>query len=149
MKKSFKLLLATGLVGISFATTTVYVNTSTPNTSVAYAMSKQAKIDKAVSIMQDNYDDEADVYYDKENDVIAIKPTTQEFEDETIAVLDGDISKSDWHELTDSINELSKTIYEDLHIKTPLALVNPESSDKVLYMSYDGVGAYDVMDEDN
>ena len=52
MKKSFKLLLATGLVGISFATTTVYMNTSTPNAPIAYAMSKQAKINKAVSIIK-------------------------------------------------------------------------------------------------
>lgn len=144
-----KLLLVAGLMGISCATTTVYVNTNTTNTPTIYAMSKQEKIDKAVSIMQDNYDDKADVYYDKENDVIAIKPTDEEFEEEMVDVLDGDESKHDWHKLTDSIDELSSTIYDDLHIKTPIAIVNPENPDKVLYMSYDGVGAYDVMDEAN
>lgn len=149
MKKSFKLLLAAGLVGISFATTTVYMNTSTPNAPIAYAMSKQAKINKAVSIMQDNYEGQADVYYDKENDAIAIKPTTEDFEEAVIAVLDGDASESDWHTLTDSIDDLSKTVYEDVHIKTPIAIVNPENTDKVLYASYDGTTLYDVMDDNN
>ena len=149
MKKSFKLLLATGLVGISFATTTVYMNPSTPNAPIAYAMSKQAKINKAVSIMQDNYEGQADVYYDKENDAIAIKPTTEDFEEAVIAVLDGDASESDWHTLTDSIDYLSKTVYEDVHIKTPIAIVNPENTDKVLYASYDGTTLYDVMDDNN
>ena len=149
MKKSFKLLLATGLVGISFATTTVYMYTSTPNAPIAYAMSKQAKINKAVSIMQDNYEGQADVYYDKENDAIAIKPTTEDFEEAVIAVLDGDASESDWHTLTDSIDDLSKTVYEDVHIKTPIAIVNPENTDKVLYASYDGTTLYDVMDDNN
>lgn len=144
-----KLLLVAGLMGISCATATIYVNTTPTDTPIIYAMSKQEKINKAVSIMQDNYDDEADVYYDKENDVIAIKPTDESFEEETIDVLNGDESKHDWHKLTDSIDELSSTIYDDLHIKTPIAIVNPENPDKVLYMSYDGVGAYDVMDESN
>lgn len=148
MKKSFKLLTA-GLACVSFATTTIYVNANTQNTPAVYAMSKQAKINKAVSIMQENYEGQADVYYDSENKAIAIKPTTQDFEDAVIAVLDGDASESDWHDLTDSIDELSKTVYEDVHIKTPIAIVNPENTDKVLYASYDGTTLYDVMDDNN
>lgn len=146
MYKSLKLLLAAILAGSSLATTTIVLNNDS-HVQVAQAMSKKKKIKKAVSIMQDNYDDTADVYYDKKNDVIAIKPTDEEFEDETIAVLDGEESKSDWHKLTNSIDELSETIHDDLHIKTPVAIVNPENTDKVLYMSYDGNSLYDVMDE--
>lgn len=146
MHKSLKLLLAAILAGSSLTTTTIVLNNDS-HVQVAQAMSKKKKIKKAVSIMQDNYDDTADVYYDKKNDVIAIKPTDEEFEDETIAVLDGEESKSDWHKLTNSIDELSETIHDDLHIKTPVAIVNPENTDKVLYMSYDGNSLYDVMDE--
>ena len=148
MNKGFKLMLAVGLAGVSLATTTVVVNTTSENVTVVQA-SKRSKIKRAVAIMQDNYDDEADVYYDKENDVIAIKPTDEEFEDETIAVLDGDESKSNWRDLTDSIDELSETIYDKLHIKTPVAIVNPENTDKILYASYDGETVYDVMDDNN
>lgn len=139
-------MLAVGLAGVSLATTTITVNTRTENVTVIHA-SKQSKIKLAVAIMQDNYADEADVYYDKENDVIAIKPTDEEFEDETIAVLDGDESKSNWRDLTNSIDELSETIYEKVHIKTPIAIVNPENTNKVLYASYDGETVYDVMDD--
>ncbi|WP_242363733.1 hypothetical protein [Limosilactobacillus antri] len=148
MKKSFKL-LAVGLVCISFATTTICLNSHSQSLPAVHAMSKRAKIDKAVSIMQENYEGQADVYYDSENDAIAIKPTTQDFEEAVIAVIDGDASKSDWHKLTDSIDDLSKTVYEDVHIKTPIAIVNPENTDKVLYASYDGTTLYDVMDDNN
>ena len=148
MKKSFKL-LAVGLACISFATTTICLNSYPQSLPAVHAMSKRAKIDKAVSIMQENYEGQADVYYDSENDAIAIKPTTQDFEEAVIAVIDGDASESDWHKLTDSIDDLSKTVYEDVHIKTPIAIVNPENTDKVLYASYDGTTLYDVMDDNN
>ena len=148
MNKGFKIMLAVGLAGVSLATTTVVVNTNSSNITVVQA-SKRSRINKAVSIMQEEYDDSADVYYDKENDVIAIKPTDEEFEDEMIAVLDGDESEHDWNKLTKSIDDLSETIYDDCHIKTPIAIVNPENTDKVLYMSYDGESRYDVMHDDN
>lgn len=148
MNKGFKLMLAASLAGVSLATTTVVVNTTAEDITVVQA-SKRSKIKRAVAIMRDNYDGEADVYYDKENGIIAIKPTDEEFEDETIAVLDGDESKSNWEDLTDSIDELSETIYDKLHIKTPIAIVNPENTDKVLYASYDGETVYDVMDDNN
>lgn len=146
MHKGIKLLLVASLTGISLATTTVVVNNDN-HVQVVQAMSKKKKIKKAVAIMQDNYDGLADVYYDKANNVIAIDPTDEEFEDETIAVLSGEESETDWNKLTDSIDEISETVYDDLHIKTPIAIVNPENTDKVLYMSYDGETVYDVMDE--
>ena len=105
-------MLAVGLAGVSLATTTVVVNTNSSNITVVQA-SKRSRINKAVSIMQEEYGDSADVYYDKENDVIAIKPTDEEFEDEMIAVLDGDESEHDWNKLTKSIDDLSETIYDD------------------------------------
>ena len=148
MNKGLKIMLAVGLAGVSLATTTVVVNTNSGNITVVQA-SKRSRINKAVSIMQEEYDDSADVYYDKENDVIAIKPTDEEFEDEMIAVLDGDESEHDWNKLTKSIDDLSETIYDDCHIKTPISIVNPENTDKVLYMSYDGESLYDVMHDDN
>lgn len=95
-------------------------------------MSKQEKIDKAVSIMQDNYDDKADFYYNKENNVIAINPTDEAFEEEMVDVLDGDESKHDWHKLTDSIDELSITIYDNLHIKTSIAIVKSNEVDDLI-----------------
>ena len=83
------------------------------------------------------------------NKVIAIKPTDAGFEDEMIAVLNGDESEEDWDELTASIDDLSETVYEKCHIKTPVAIVNPENTDKALYMSYDGTSLYDVTDDNN
>ena len=73
MNKGFKIMLAVGLAGVSLATTTVVVNTNSSNITVVQA-SKRSRINKAVSIMQEEYDDSADVYYDKENDVIASQP---------------------------------------------------------------------------
>lgn len=148
MNKGFKIMLAVGLAGVSLATTTVVVNTNSSNITVVQA-SKRSKIKKAVSMMQDHFGDTADVYYDKENDVIAIKPIGQDFEDEVIAVLDGDESDSDWNDMTSAFDDLSESLHDDLHVKTPIAIVNPENTDKVLYMSYDGESLYDVMHDDN
>lgn len=148
MNKGFKIILAVGLAGVSLATTTSVINTNSSNITIVQA-SKRSRIKKAVSIMQKEYGDSADAYYDKENDVIAIKPTDEEFEDEMIAVIDGDESEHDWNKLTNSIDDLSETIYEDCHIKTPIAIVNPENTDKVLYMSYKGESVYDVMNDEN
>ncbi|MEO5283720.1 hypothetical protein [Limosilactobacillus allomucosae] len=148
MNKGFKIVLALGLMGVTCATTTVAVNTNSNDVMVVQA-SKRSRIKKAVAIMRDSYSDVADVYYDKENKVIAIKPTDESFEEEMIAVLNGDESEKDWDELTASIDDLSETIYEKCHIKTPIAIVNPENTDKVLYMSYDGTSLYDVTDDNN
>lgn len=148
MNKGFKIALALGLMGVSCATTTVVANTSSNDVMVVQA-SKRSRIKKAVAIMRDSYSDVADVYYDKENKVIAIKPTDESFEEEMIAVLNGDESEEDWDELTASIDDLSETVYEKCHIKTPIAIVNPENTDKVLYMSYDGTSLYDVTDDNN
>ena len=148
MNKGFKIALALGLMGVSCATTTVVANTNNNDVMIVQA-SKRSRIKKAVAIMQDNYSDVADVYYDKENIVIAIKPTDEGFEDEMIAVLNGDESEEDWDELTASIDDLSETVYEKCHIKTPIAIVNPENTDKALYMSYDGTSLYDVTDDNN
>ena len=151
MDKGLRTILAVGVAGVSMAATTVVENCNllSQNNVIVAQASKRSRINKAVSIMQDNYEGQADVYYDKENDAIAIKPTTEDFEEAVIAVLDGDASESDWHTLTDSIDDLSKTVYEDVHIKTPIAIVNPENTDKVLYASYDGTTLYDVMDDNN
>lgn len=148
MNKGLRIMLAVGLAGVSLATTTVAVNSDSSNIPVVQA-SKRSKINKAVSIMQDNYDDKAEVYYNKENDVIAIKPTDEDFEEAVLAVMNGEASKSDWKDLTDSIDDLSETIHDDLHIKTPVAIVNPENTDKVLYASYNGDSVYDVMDDND
>lgn len=148
MNKGFKIALALGLMGVSCAATTVVANTSSNDVMVVQA-SKRSRIKKAVAIMRDSYSDVADVYYDKENKVIAIKPTDESFEEEMIAVLNGDESEEDWDELTASIDDLSETVYEKCHIKTPIAIVNPENTDKVLYMSYDGTSLYDVTDDNN
>ncbi|MGM9907603.1 hypothetical protein [Limosilactobacillus sp.] len=148
MNKGFKIMLAVGLAGVSLATTTVVTNTNSSNTTVVQA-SKRSRIRAAVADMQDHFGDEADVYYDKENDVIAIKPTSQEFEDETIAVLDGEESESDWNDMTSALDDLSESLHDNLRIKTPLAIVNPENTDKVLYMTYNGETLYDVMNDDN
>lgn len=148
MNKGFKIVLALGLMGVSCATTTVIANTNNNDVMVVQA-SKRSRIKKAVAIMRDSYSDVADVYYDKENKVIAIKPTDESFEEEMIAVLNGDESEEDWDELTASIDDLSETVYEKCHIKTPIAIVNPENTDKVLYMSYDGTSLYDVTDDNN
>lgn len=148
MNKGFKIALALGLMGVTCATTTVVANTSSNDVMVVQA-SKRSRIKKAVAIMRDSYSDVADVYYDKENKVIAIKPTDEGFEEEMVAVLNGDESEKDWDELTASIDDLSETVYEKCHIKTPIAIVNPENTDKVLYMSYDGTSLYDVTDDNN
>lgn len=148
MNKGFKIMLAAGLAGVSLATTTVVTNTNSSNITVVQA-SKRSRIRAAVADMQDHFGDEADVYYDKENDVIAIKPTSQEFEDETIAVLDGEESESDWNDMTSALDDLSESLHDNLRIKTPLAIVNPENTDKVLYMTYNGETLYDVMNDDN
>lgn len=149
MKKGFKIILVLGLMGVSCATTTVVANTNSNDVMVVQASRRSRRIKKAVAIMQDNYNDIADVYYDKENKVIAIKPTDEGFEEEMIAVLNGDESEKNWDELTASIDKLSETVYEECHIKTPIAIVNPENTDKVLYMSYDGTSLYDVTDNNN
>lgn len=148
MNKGFKIALALGLMGVSCAATTVVTNTNNNDVMVVQA-SKRSRIKKAVAIMRDSYSDVADVYYDKENKVIAIKPTDESFEEEMIAVLNGNESEKDWDELTASIDDLSETVYEKCHIKTPIAIVNPENTDKVLYMSYDGTSLYDVTDDNN
>ncbi|WP_270360709.1 hypothetical protein [Limosilactobacillus mucosae] len=148
MNKGFKIALALGLMGVSCAATTVVTNTSSNDVMIVQA-SKRSRIKKAVAIMRDSYSDVADVYYDKENKVIAIKPTDESFEEEMVAVLNGDESEEDWDELTASIDNLSETVYEKCHIKTPIAIVNPENTDKVLYMSYDGTSLYDVTDDNN
>lgn len=148
MNKGFKIMLAAGLAGVSLATTTVVTNTNSSNITVVQA-SKRSRIRAAVADMQDHFGDEADVYYGKENDVIAIKPTSQEFEDETIAVLDGEESESDWNDMTSALDDLSESLHDNLRIKTPLAIVNPENTDKVLYMTYNGETLYDVMNDDN
>ena len=151
MDKGLRTILAVGVAGVSMAATTVVENCNllSQNNVIVAQASKRSRINKAVSIMQDNYDDKAKVYYDKENDIIAIKPTDEDFEEAVLAVMNGEASKSDWKDLTDSIDDLSETIHDKLHIKTPVAIVNPENPDKVLYASYDGSSMYDVMDDNN
>lgn len=150
MKKGIKLFAAAILFGSSMATTTIVANTDNDLNQVTTvnAMGRQRRIRKAVKIIQKSYGDEADVYYDSENKCIAICPTDEEFTDEVMDVMDGVESTDDWDELADGLDSLSDSIHDDAHLNLPVALVNPQNPDRVLYGSYNGVQVYNVM-EDN
>lgn len=147
MKKGFKTAVAVMIVGTSLATTTAAVNAIDTATNsgvvVAQASKKSKRLKRAIATIQENFDGIADVYY--ANKMICIKPTDPQFIDETAAVLAGEEDSSDWDEMTNSLDKLSKNLYEKAHVKKPVAIVNPKNTDKILYAAYDGETLYDVV----
>lgn len=124
---------------------TIIINLVPSTYNVANA-SKADRINQVVQLMQESYKGDAEVYYDSENKVIVINPNSPEFVDEMNSLIDGDYPTSDWHKLTKSIDKVSKTVSKQVK-NQPVALVNPVNTDKVLYVSVNGVAFYDFMDE--
>lgn len=103
------------------------------------------KIAMALKVLKKNYKGNADVDYNSDAKSFTISPTIDGFSTIIAEVQSGDTD--DWDTLTQSIDQVSKTLYEDAGIKLPVSLVNPANKDKSLYTSIDGVGAYDFADE--
>lgn len=117
---------------------------SSSTSSSATANSAERR-DAAVALIQSNYKGIADVGYDYANKAITIKPTSDAFAQEVLAVYTGEESTSEWDNLTSNISNLSEKVYEDADTDAMVAIVNPDDSDKVLYAAKDGTTVYDFM----
>ena len=105
--------------------------------------SKQEKINIALQILQKNYAGQASVEY--KDKMFEIKPNFDGASNIVLMVKSGD--RETWDKLTNSIDKVSKTLYEDIELDIPVAIVNPANSDKVLYTSLDGESVYNFADD--
>ena len=88
--------------------------------------SKQEKINIALQILQKNYAGQASVEY--KDKMFEIKPNFDGASNIVLMVKSGD--RETWDKLTNSIDKVSKTLYEDIELDIPVAIVNPANSDK-------------------
>lgn len=74
------------------------------------------------------------VTYDKDNEVIKITPSDPTFTNAAVAIANGadNGDTSSWDGVTRSINELSSSITDTYGIHTPVAIVNPQNTSKIL-----------------
>lgn len=107
--------------------------------------SKSEKISMALAILKENYKGKAEVKYNSSDDMFTILPTMDGYIDIIHEAEDGDTDN--WDTVTDSIDKVSKALYEDVKLKMPVSLVNPANEEKVLYTSIDGLSAYDFTDD--
>lgn len=117
---------------------------STNSSKKSKSTTNTTKANMALEILQKNYADKAKVEYNKAENMFTILPTVDGYDDVIQEAADGDTS--DWHRITDSIDEVSRSLYDDVKLKTPVSLLNPSDPDKVLYTSIDGTSAYDFSD---
>lgn len=120
-------------------------DTDTSSNKKSKGLSKSEKIAAALVILKKNYKGKAEVKYSSSADMFTILPTMDGYRDILDDAEDGDTSE--WETVTDSIDEVSKSLYKDVKLKIPVSLVNPDDTSKVLYTSIDGLSSYDFTDD--
>ncbi|VDG18586.1 putative capsid protein [Lactobacillus acidophilus NCFM] [Lactiplantibacillus mudanjiangensis] len=101
----------------------------------------------ALAILKENYKGVAKVTYDSKNKVFEIDPTSDSFKSTMVDLVDGNVSKSEWKKLTDSIDAVSKSTSKNVDSQISVGLVNPANTSKMLYMSKAGVTLYDFLND--
>lgn len=109
-------------------------------------LTKSEKVTAALAILKKSYNGKAEVKYDSSTDMFTILPTVDGYRDVIDEAQDGDTSN--WETITDSIDKVSESLYENVKLKIPVSLLNPDNTSRVLYTSIDGLGSYDFT-EDN
>ncbi len=137
----------------SSLSSTDYDSESDDTTSVDNDSSSEddnTKAQQAANKMAENYKD-GSVTYDKDNEIIKITPSDPTFTNAAVAIANGadNGDTSSWDGVTRSINELSSSITDTYGIHTPVAIVNPQNTSKILYEAVDGNTVYDFATDGN
>ena len=108
------------------------------------------KVQQAANKMAEKYK-YGSVTYDKDNEVIKITPSDPTFTNAAVAIANGadNGDTSSWDGVTRSINELSSSITDTYGIHTPVAIVNPQNTSKILYEAVDDSTVYDFATDGN
>lgn len=111
------------------------------------SVSDEEKEAAALLLLKKNFKGKAKVWYDSDNKAFMIQPTGTEFKEELLDII-ATQDTSDWKELTDSMDSLSRSLYKNLQLADFVSIVNPDNPDKVLYSSLNGHSEYDFLKDD-
>lgn len=109
--------------------------------------SDEEKEAAALLLLRKNFKGKAKVWYDSDNKAFMIQPTGTEFKEELLGII-ATQDTSDWKDLTDSMDSLSRSLYKNLQLADFVSIVNPDNPDKVLYSSLNGHSEYDFLKDD-
>lgn len=101
----------------------------------------------ALLLLRKNFKGKAKVWYDSDNKAFMIQPTGTEFKEELLDII-ATQDTSDWKDLTNSMDSLSRSLYKNLKLADFVSIVNPDNPDKVLYSSLNGHSEYDFLKDD-
>ncbi|MBN3483022.1 capsid protein [Lactobacillus acidophilus] len=110
-------------------------------------ISDEEKEAASLLLLRKNFKGKAKVWYDSDNKAFMIQPTGTEFKEELLDII-ATQDTSDWKDLTDSMDSLSRSLYNNLQLADFVSIVNPDNPDKVLYSSLNGHSEYDFLKDD-
>lgn len=109
--------------------------------------SRMERILFAEAVLTESFEGVGTVSYDYELDIIGITPTDPAFVDDIYHIMIGVTDKSAWNSLVGNVAELSIVISDIVDSDIQVAILNPESTDRVLLLVQDGFVIYDFADE--
>lgn len=101
----------------------------------------------AKSILDDSFKGIGRVSYDYQYDIIQIMPTEPGFIKDIYRMMSGDANSNAWDSLSDNVAEMSIVISEIVDSDIKVAVLVPESEDKILLLVRDGTVIYNFIDE--
>ena len=111
------------------------------------AFDRSDRVYLALTIMQSDFEEIADVEYDAEQDAVVIIPTEQGFSDELLFMMTGLMDRASWDNMVENFQYLSETMTELVDADLKFAIANPENTDNMILVVQDGVVMYNVADE--
>lgn len=109
--------------------------------------SRLEKIFFAKSILDDSFKGIGKVSYDYEYDIIQIMPTEPGFIKDIYRIMYDGADSTAWDSLSSNVAEMSIVISEIIDSDIKVAILVPESEDKILLLVRDGVVIYNFIDE--
>ena len=109
--------------------------------------SRMERIIFAEAVLAESFQGVGTVSYDYELDIIQITPTDPAFVDDVYHIMIGVTDKSAWNSLVGNVAELSIVISDIVDSDIQVAILNPESTDRILLLVQDGFVIYDFADE--
>lgn len=109
--------------------------------------SREDKINFAQSTMANSFADTGEISYDSNMDALTILPTDPMFSDAVYYVMTGESDGEAWRELVGNMVGLSITISEIVDEDIRVAILNPDSPDRILLLVKNGEKLYDFADE--